>query len=138
MKKLKNVIITIIGTLLVFAIPIETYIYKHTRPDKISYNDFLVRLYNNEIDRVVYDESNLMMKVYYFNDNTRDLSYEDRCEYKEYNKTDSNLVSYPDSDGFIEKLLRHDIVVKKGKIGVTLAIDIIITSLLFFNKGQEK
>ena len=130
MKKLKNVIITIIGTLLVFAIPIETYIYKHTRPDKISYNDFLVRLYNNEIDRVVYDESNLMMKVYYFNDNTRDLSYEDRCEYKEYNKTDSNLVSYPDSDGFIEKLLRHDIVVKKGKIGVYVSFA--LYSLLYF------
>lgn len=129
MKKLKNFFIIVIGVLLLFAVPIESYIYKNTRPNKISYTDFLVRLYDNDVDKVVYDEDNLMMKVYYFNDNTRNLSYEERCEYNGYEKADCNLVIYPDSDDFIEKLLRHNVIVRKGKIGVYVSFT--LYSLLF-------
>lgn len=129
MKKLKNFFIIVIGVLLLLAVPIESYIYKNTRPDKISYTDFLVRLYANDIDRVIYDEDNLMMKVYYFNDDTRDLSYEERCEYKGYEKTDCNLVIYPDSDDFIEELLRYNVIVRKGRIGVYVSFA--LYSLLF-------
>ena len=63
--------------------------------EKITYNEFMKLVYDNKVDKVSYNENNEWMTVFLFNDDTKDLTYEERCSYDNYDIKDKRLVLYP-------------------------------------------
>ena len=91
----------------------QTYIIvPELKIERISYNDFMELVEENKVDTVSYNKNNEWMTITLFNENTKNLSIEERLEYKDYGIVDKRLVQYPAGDDFRKKLLQHNIILK--------------------------
>lgn len=78
--------------------------------EKISYNTFMEYVENNEVDTVYYNKSNEWMTLTLFNEDTKNMSIQDRLDYTGYTNEDKRLVLYPANENFRESLMEHDIL----------------------------
>lgn len=72
----------------------------------MEYADFLTRLEAGEVDQISYNRSSEYMIVSFFNDETREMSPEDRQAY-EYPVESKRAVKYPATDTFREMCLQY-------------------------------
>ena len=84
---------------------------KNQKIERISYETFIELVDNHKVDRVDYSESNEWMTVYLFNDDTKNLSLDERLKYNKYTESDQVLTQYPGTGtNFREKMLKKDIL----------------------------
>lgn len=94
--------------------------------EKVKYSDFLQMVSNHEVDTVYYNESNDWMTFTLFNDNTKDLTIEERQEYKNYTTDDKRMVQYPGKDvKFRERMLTNNVILKIVPMEETLGTKIL-------------
>lgn len=74
--------------------------------EMIEYPEFVSLLEAGKIDRILYAKTEEFMQVSLFNDDTKDMSPEERQEYQ-YDNADLRLVKYPGGDGFRAYVLEH-------------------------------
>lgn len=98
--------------------------------DKITYNEFMELVYDNKVDKVSYNENNEWMTVFLFNDDTKDLTYEERCSYDNYDIKDKRLVLYPGTKEFRKNLLTHDVILVIAKADTSISS--MITNIMTF------
>lgn len=72
----------------------------------MEYADFLTKLEAGEVDQISYNRSSEYMIVSFFNDETREMSPEDRQAY-EYPVESKRAVKYPATDTFREMCLQY-------------------------------
>ena len=119
-NKISLMISLIISTMFIFVCMMKYMNLDTDKIEKIEYNTFIQMIDEEKIDRVEYNESNEWMIIYLFNDKTKDLSYEERIEYKGYKNADKRLVQFPGASklnekGFRERLLEKNIVLVIGQ-----------------------
>ena len=86
---------------------------KINKIDKITYNQYLELLEEDKIDGVYYNESSEWMTITLYNDETKEMSLEDRIDYKGYTKDDKRLVYFPGAEEFSRtELLKKNIILK--------------------------
>ena len=84
---------------------------KNQKIERISYETFMELVDNHKVDRVDYSESNEWMTVYLFNDDTKNLSLDERLKYNKYTESDQVLTQYPGTEtNFREKMLKKDVL----------------------------
>lgn len=85
---------------------------KEGKIEKISYNQFMEYVENNEVDTVYYNKSNEWMTLTLFNEETKDLTIQERLDYEGYTNEDKRLVLYPATEEFRRDLMEHDILLR--------------------------
>lgn len=95
------IIIFITYSLLFFFAP------KPAKPEEVSYTTFLEYLHSGEVDTVYYNANIEQMYFTLFNDDTKNMSLEDRKEYK-YDTVDYRICKYPAYDEFRKDVLESD------------------------------
>ena len=80
--------------------------------DRISYNQFMEYVENNEVDTVYYNTNNEWMTLTLFNEETKDLTIQERLDYEGYTNKDKRLVLYPATEEFRRDLMEHNILLK--------------------------
>lgn len=76
--------------------------------EKIEYSEFMKMVENGEIDTIYYSNSEEWMTVTVYNDETREMTREEREDY-EYSAEDKRKVLYPAYEDFRKDMLEHDI-----------------------------
>lgn len=113
--KITNILI-LLSNIIGIIILIYVFVFADkTQPDKISYNEFETLVKENKVDLIEYNANNEWMKVYLYNDETKNLSNEERLEYDKYTNKDIKLVQYPKYDNFRKDMLKHNINLKVAK-----------------------
>lgn len=84
---------------------------KQNKIEKITYNEYVQLIKEDKIDTVYYNESNEWMTVTLFNNETKDLTFEERLEYEDYKKEDKRLVLFPGSREFERTTLMEDNII---------------------------
>lgn len=108
-KKNKKILIGW-GVILLIAMIVSTGInnYKDEQIEEVSYNEFLQMVENGEVDTIYYSASNEWMKFTLYNDDTRDMSDEEKKEY-EYSSKDYRRTLYPAYEEFRKDMLTSDV-----------------------------
>lgn len=110
-KKHKNLFLGIVLVICTISFVIfKLNSMQNTQVEKITYNKFMEMVYNDEVDTVSYNKNNEWMTITLFNEDTKNMSYEDRCEYSGYTNKDKRMVLYPATDEFRRDLLVHNII----------------------------
>lgn len=78
-------------------------------PEKIEYTEFESWVRDNKVSKIEYSLSREYMTVYLHNDETKEMTLEEREEY-EYPTEDTYLVLFPANEDFRVNMLRHNIV----------------------------
>ena len=76
--------------------------------EKIEYSEFMKMVENGDIDTIYYSNSEEWMTVTVYNDETREMTREEREDY-EYSVEDKRKVLYPAYEDFRKDMLEHDI-----------------------------
>lgn len=76
--------------------------------EKIEYSEFMKMVENGDIDTIYYSNSEEWMTVTVYNDETREMTREEREDY-EYSAEDKRKVLYPAYEDFRKDMLEHDI-----------------------------
>ena len=116
--------------------------------EKVKYTEFLDDVENGKVDTVYYSASDEWMTYTLLNDDTKDMTQEEREEYT-YKSEDKRRVQYPAYDTFRKDMLEHDVhlvldrnnttVVDMFSMMVSLAVPIIwIVIIMRMMKGQMK
>lgn len=124
MKKLleylkKNKVQLIVSFILSF---ILTYLWmsyndqKINKIEKIPYNEYMQLVDEGKVDTIYYNEQNEWMTITLFNDTTKEMSFEDRVEYKDYDKSDKRQVLYPGKAFSRVEMMRKNIIVKLDEV----------------------
>jgi cell division protease FtsH len=88
--------------------------------EKIPYTEYMELLDAGDIDRVIYSEEKEYMTVMLFNDETREMTQEEREQYKHKN-SDCRYVLYPANEDFRKELLEKGVIVtESAAVGGTL------------------
>ena len=114
-KKNKIEVISIIFITLTIVSVWQIYINNNTpisKIERISYNEFVELVEDGKVDTVSYNKNNEWMTITLFNENTKDLTIEERFKYKDYDVEDTKLVQYPSGEDFRENLLKYNVVLK--------------------------
>lgn len=77
-------------------------------PEVIPYTEFQKLVDDGKVDAVEYSTSKEQMKVFLFNDETREMTEEDRAEYI-YGVEDTRITQYPAYEDFRKDLLEKDV-----------------------------
>lgn len=113
--KITNILILLFN---IIGIIVLIYIFvfaDKNQPNKISYNEFETLVKENKVDLIEYNANNEWMKVYLYNNDTKNLSNEERLKYDNYTDKDIKLVQYPNYDNFRKDMLKHNINLKIAK-----------------------
>lgn len=124
MKKLleylkKNKVQLIVSFILSF---IMTYLWtsykdeKINKIEKIPYNEYMQLVDEGKVDTIYYNEQNEWMTITLFNDTTKEMSFEDRVEYEDYDKSDKRQVLYPGKAFSRVEMMRKNIIVKLDEV----------------------
>lgn len=116
--------------------------------EKVEYTEFLDDVENGKVDTVYYSASDEWMTYTLLNDDTKDMTQEEREEYT-YKSEDKRRVQYPAYDTFRKDMLEHDVhlvldrnnttVVDMFSMMVSLAVPTIwIVIIMRMMKGQMK
>lgn len=113
-KKNRASLIVALIISIIFTVSVNQYQNRNrNKLERISYNEFIQMVNAGEVDTVFYNESSDWMTVTLFNDDTKDLSIEERKEYDDYKNEDKRLVQYPGSkSNFRERMLKKDVLLK--------------------------
>ena len=108
---------TLILSLVLFLLTVSFIYIKVTdqqadKIDRISYNQFMEYVENNEVDTVYYNTNNEWMTLTLFNEETKDLTIQERLDYEGYTNKDKRLVLYPATEEFRRDLMEHNILLK--------------------------
>ena len=79
---------------------------------KVTYNEFLEYVEEDKVDTVYYNKNNEWMTFTLYNENTENLSIQERVEYKGYSNNDKRQVLYPAGEDFRKNLLEHDVLLE--------------------------
>ena len=80
--------------------------------EKISYNTFLEYVNDGKVDTIYYNKYNEWMTFTLFNEDTKDMTIEERTNYEGYTNEDKKMTLYPGEDEFRKELLTKDIILK--------------------------
>lgn len=80
--------------------------------EKISYNTFLEYVNDGKVDTIYYNKYNEWMTFTLFNEDTKDMTIEERTNYEGYTNDDKKMTLYPGEDEFRKELLTKDIILK--------------------------
>lgn len=112
-KNRRQLIISLLISIITMYFWTEYQDEKINKIDKITYNQYLELLEEDKIDGVYYNESSEWMTITLYNDETREMSLEDRIDYKGYTKDDKRLVYFPGTKEFSRtELLKKNIMLK--------------------------
>lgn len=122
-KKHKAYIIALLIFTVIGASVAEQAVYKANEPKFVTYDKFEKDLDAGKIDTIYYNNSEEYMRYTLLNDNTKKLSLEERREYKDYEKSDWRMTTYPAYEDFRKDALKNDtLLVVKSFQPNTLAI----------------
>lgn len=112
-KNRRQLIISLLISIITMYFWTEYQDEKINKIDKITYNQYLELLEEDKIDGVYYNESSEWMTITLYNDETREMSLEDRIDYKGYTKDDKRLVYFPGTKEFSRtELLKKNVILK--------------------------
>ena len=113
-KKNRASLIVALIISIIFTVSVNQYQDRNrNKLERISYNEFIQMVNNGEVDTVLYNESSDWMTITLFNDDTKDLSIEERKEYDKYENEDKRLVQYPGTGiNFRERMLKKNVLLK--------------------------
>lgn len=112
-KNRRQLIISLLISIITMYFWTEYQDEKINKIDKITYNQYLELLEEDKIDGVYYNESSEWMTITLYNDETKEMSLEDRIDYKGYTKDDKRLVYFPGAEEFSRtELLKKNIILK--------------------------
>ena len=107
-KNKKLLIITIILAIITYSVVFIVFFYEKDEPDEITYNEFLQLVEENKVDTVYYNRSKEYMTITLFNEDTKNMTKEERDDYQ-YEDCDKRRVLYPGSQDFRENMLKADV-----------------------------
>ena len=107
-KNKKLLIITIILAIITYSVVFIVFFYEKDEPDEITYNEFLQLVEEDKVDTVYYNRSKEYMTITLFNEDTKNMTKEERDEYH-YEDCDKRRVLYPGSQDFRENMLKADV-----------------------------
>lgn len=110
LKKNKTALIVSVVASILF-----TFLYaKFTMPqeniDVISYKEFIELVQNHRVDKVYYNRNNEWMTCVLYNEDTINMTTQQRLEYDKYTEKDKRKVLYPAYDDFRKELLNQNII----------------------------
>lgn len=110
LKKNKTALIVSVIASILF-----TFLYaKFTMPqeniDVISYKEFTELVQNHRVDKVYYNRNNEWMTCVLYNEDTINMTTQQRLEYDKYTEKDKRKVLYPAYDNFRKELLNQNII----------------------------
>jgi cell division protease FtsH len=82
--------------------------YQSDKIEKITYTEFLSLVDEGKVDTVYYSVSDEWMTITLLNDETKDMTREERDEYTGYTNSDKRRVPYPAYDEFRKDILSAD------------------------------
>lgn len=86
---------------------IVSFMSKPSTIETVAYTTFIESLHNGDVDTIYYDEANDYMTYTLFNDETKQMSLEERASY-EYAEKDTKRCLYPSYDEFRKDMLMAD------------------------------
>lgn len=114
----KNKVTLIVAFIISFSC---TYFWKGylaknaTKIDVITYNEFINMVEDGQVDTIYYNEYNQWMTATLFNDETKNMSLEERQEYDGYENSDKISVQYPGTgNNFRERMLKKNVLLKEA------------------------
>lgn len=130
-KSEKIIALSVLLLVCITAYTIEAISIKNNKPDEVLYSQFLEDLEADRIDTVYYSKDAESMRYTLFNEDTRDMTLEERKEY-EYEKEDWRYCLYPAYEDFRRDVIEQDVnmVVKSFTPGSRLLINSILTLIL--------
>lgn len=121
-------------TVLILFVIIHQVLSNHTdnKIQKITYTEFEKLVKEDKIDTIYYSANEEWMTITLFNDDTKDMSIEDREEYSGYTNSDKRKVPYPAYDTFRKEILEHNISMKvvQGKSTIISILSSFLSLLL--------
>lgn len=78
--------------------------------ERITYNEFMTLVEDHKVDTVYYNKNNEWMTVTLYNEESENLTVEERMNYTGYSIEDKRLVLYPATEEFRRDLLIHDVL----------------------------
>ena len=111
--------------------------YKDKLIEKVSYTEFRTYFEKHEIDTIYYNANNEYMTFTILNEETKQMSQEERAEY-DYPNSNKKKCKYPAYEDFRKEMLEAGVdmvVVKTSNVGTTIASllgTILLYGLLFF------
>lgn len=132
LKKNKTALIVSVIASILF-----TFLYaKFTMPkeniDVISYKEFIELVQNHRVDKVYYNRNNEWMTCVLYNEDTINMTTQQRLEYDKYTEKDKRKVLYPAYDNFRKELLNQNIICVHVSEELELFDKILKLSSVFF------
>ena len=117
MNKFMQYALMSLFALLFLSVFIQDGIEKYGLPDTKEYTEFLTDLNDHKISKIKYNGNENIMMVYLHNDETKNMSFDERVSYKGYDlKEDCYTAIYPGGDNFRENMLSHGVVLEVGYV----------------------
>lgn len=136
MMKYKSLFITLLALLITTLVAIDIIYCEENKPEEVTYDEFIKDLNSKSIDTIYYSNSEETMRYTLYNEETRNMSKEDREKYK-YDKEYWRLTAYPAQENFREDMLKNgvNLVVKSFEpisINILVYLSSLIVPLLMF------
>ena len=87
---------------------VDVYYCEENKPEESTYAEFQKDLNSGSIDTIYYTTSDEMMRYTLYNDETRNMSKEDKEKYK-YDKKDWRMTEYPAQEDFRKEMLEKGV-----------------------------
>ena len=136
----KHKVLTVLWILLMcftYYMGMSMLAYKDKLIEKVSYTEFRTYFEKHEIDTIYYNVNNEYMTFTILNEETKQMSQEERAEY-DYPDSSKKKCKYPAYEDFRKEMLEAGVdmvVVKTSNVGTTIASllgTILLYGLLFF------
>lgn len=130
-KKYKSYFIASVIILIVALFGLESYYNQVNKPEYVSYEQYEENLKSGKIDTIYYSANEEYMRYTLLNDDTKNMTLEERLEYKGYEKDDWRMTLYPAYEDFRKDLMQYDVnVVVRSFTPNTLATIISLLPVL--------
>lgn len=104
----KLIVITTILALVTYTAVFFLFFFDYGKVEEISYNEFLQLVDDKKVDTIYYSRSKEYMTITLYNDETKDMTKEERGKYH-YKNEDKRKVLFPGSQDFRENMLKADV-----------------------------
>lgn len=136
-KSNKKYAITGFVLAIVVFVLVDVYYCEENKPEESTYAEFQKDLNSGSIDTIYYTTSDEMMRYTLYNDETRNMSKEDKEKYK-YDKKDWRMTEYPAQEDFRKEMLEKGVSLQvksfepKSITLLTGIISLAVPFLLFY------
>lgn len=128
-KKLS--IIMLLLTVLTYSVLLFIMFYSNGKIEEITYNQFWQYVNTGQVDTVYYNKSSEYMTITLLNDDTKDMTREERNAYS-YSNVDKRRVLYPNSDNFRERILLADTNIRVVESSFLSSVFGLLGTVLFY------